>query len=104
MNENKKIVITIDDSNYTSFSTPAYEKKAKWKKPDDRNITAIIPGTVTEIFVKEGDKVIAGDNMLVIEAMKMNNQILFEKTGIVDKVLVKKGEIVSKGQVIVVLK
>ncbi|MDR2010238.1 MAG: biotin/lipoyl-binding protein [Bacteroidales bacterium] len=104
MDENKKIIIKIDDSEYTTFSTPSYEKKEKWKKPDSRNILAIIPGTVVDIFVKEGDKVKAGDNMLVIEAMKMNNQILFEKDGIVDKIFVSKGDVISKGQILSVLK
>jgi biotin carboxyl carrier protein len=104
MDENKKINIKIDDSEYSSYSTPVYEKKTKWEKPDERNITAIIPGTIVDIFVKEGDEVKTGDNMLVIEAMKMNNQILFERDGIVGKILVSKGDVVSKGQIIVVLK
>jgi len=104
MEEKKKIIITIDDCEYSTFSTPSYDKKVKWSQPDDRNIVAIIPGTIVDIFVKEGDKVKKGDNMLIIEAMKMNNQIVFDKGGIVDKVLVSKGDIVAKGQILIILK
>lgn len=104
MEENKKIVITIDDFDYSTFSTPAFDKKTKWSQPDDRYIGAIIPGTIVDIFVKVGDKVKAGDNMLVIEAMKMNNQITFDRDGIVDQILVSKGSVVSKGQTLIILK
>lgn len=104
MEENKKIIIKIDDSEYSTCSIPTYERKEKWEMPDDRNIKAIIPGTIVDIYVKEGSKVKKGDNMLVIQAMKMNNQILFNRDGIVDKILVSSGSIISKGQTLVVLK
>lgn len=104
MEELKKITIIIDDAEYTTYSTPAFDRTPKWEHPDDRNIAAIIPGTIVEIFVKEGDKVSDGGAMLVIEAMKMNNQIKFGRDGIVDKILVKPGDIVSKGQNLMILK
>jgi pyruvate carboxylase len=104
MEKNREIVITIDDVDYPTFSTPAYDKKTKWTQPDERYIAAIIPGTIVKIFVKIGDKIKAGDNMLVIEAMKMNNQITFDKDGVVDQILVSEGSIIAKGQILIVLK
>ncbi|HNQ67073.1 MAG TPA: acetyl-CoA carboxylase biotin carboxyl carrier protein subunit [Bacteroidales bacterium] len=103
MNENN-IKIVIDDIEYDTFSITSFEKKKKWKQPDDRIITSIIPGTIVEIFVHEGNNVHEGDSMLVIEAMKMNNQIKFERNGVVDKILVKPGDIVSRGQQMIILK
>ncbi len=104
MEEQKKIIIKVDESEYTTYSTPAYDRIPKWEHPDDRYIAAIIPGTIVGISVKEGDAVSDGEPMLVIEAMKMNNQIKFGRSGIVDKILVKPGDIVSKGQNLMILK
>ena len=96
--------INIDGTEYLTNSTPSYERKMKWSHPDDRIVTSIIPGTIVEILVKEGQSVVDGGAMLVIEAMKMNNQIKFERSGMVDKILVKPGDIVTKGQSLIILK
>lgn len=104
MNENRKLKMIVDEVEYETYSTPSFDKKQKWSQPDDKIILSIIPGTIVEILVKEGDKVKAGDAMLVIEAMKMNNKINFLKGGIIDKVLVKPGDIVAKNQELIVLK
>lgn len=104
MTELKKITIKVDDSEYSTYSTPVYDRTAKWTHPDDRIVKAIIPGTIVEVFVKEGDSIKDGGAMLVIEAMKMNNQIKFVRDGIVDKILVKPGDIVAKGHSLMILK
>ncbi|MGE5249922.1 MAG: biotin/lipoyl-containing protein [Bacteroidota bacterium] len=53
---------------------------------------APLPGTVTEVFVKPGEQVEAGQVVLVIEAMKMKNSIRSLRGGIIGEVLVKPGE------------
>jgi biotin carboxyl carrier protein len=98
------IIMNIDGTDYTTNTTPSFERKKKWAHPDDRIVTSIIPGTIVEIFVKENESVQDGGAMLVIEAMKMNNQIKFGRNGIVDKILVKPGDIVTKGQSLMILK
>ncbi len=102
--ENKQIKINIDEVEYTTHSSPSYDKKVKWEHPDGRIITSIIPGTVVEILVKEGDVVNEAGDMLIIEAMKMNNQMKFPQSGIVDKIHVAPGDIVAKGQKLISLK
>ncbi|MDD4150817.1 MAG: acetyl-CoA carboxylase biotin carboxyl carrier protein subunit [Bacteroidales bacterium] len=104
MDENKKIQITIDDENYETFSTPAFDRKKKWEMPDDNIIKSIIPGTIIDVMVKQGQTVKEGDIMLVIEAMKMNNRLAFTKDGVVDKIFVKPGDIVAKGKELLSLK
>ena len=54
-----------------------------------------MPGTIVDVKVKVGDKVNAGDAVLVIEAMKMENEIQAPTSGIVIAVHVKKGDTVT---------
>ncbi len=60
-------------------------------------VSAPLPGTITDIKVKEGDMVKIGDTVLVLEAMKMQNNIEAEKTGRISAVLVKVGDAVMEG-------
>ncbi len=68
----------------------------EWKSNIEKEIRAIIPGTIQEIFVKPGDKVKAGQHVLILEAMKIRNKIPAEFDGIVKKVHVKTGDKVPK--------
>lgn len=104
MNDKKNIELNIDETIYSTYSTPAYDKAIEWKPIDYCEVNAIIPGTIIEIKVKEGDVVSEGDEMLVIEAMKMNNQLKFPIDGTVEKIIVKNGDIVAKGQTMIILK
>ncbi len=58
-------------------------------------VTTAMPGSIVEVKVKAGDKVNAGDAVLVIEAMKMENEIQAPKSGVVVAVHVKKGDTVT---------
>lgn len=58
-------------------------------------VSTAMPGTIVDVKVKAGDKVSAGDGVLVIEAMKMENEIQAPKSGIVIAVHVKKGDSVT---------
>ncbi|CAG0968777.1 pyruvate carboxylase subunit B [Methylophilaceae bacterium] len=58
-------------------------------------VTTAMPGTIVDVKVSAGDKVNAGDAVLVIEAMKMENEIQAPKSGIVVAVHVKKGDSVT---------
>lgn len=58
-------------------------------------VTTAMPGTIVAVKVKIGDKVTAGDGVLVIEAMKMENEIQASKTGTVVAVHVAKGDTVT---------
>lgn len=64
-------------------------------------LTAPLPGTIVEIFVKAGDEVEIGNILLVIEAMKMKNSIRSTRTGKVTEVLVSAGETVAHKQALV---
>ncbi|MCR4582586.1 MAG: biotin/lipoyl-binding protein [Prevotella sp.] len=66
-------------------------------------IKAPLPGTITEIKVNVGDKVSTGDTVLVLEAMKMQNNIESEYTGTVTGISVKQGESVMEGSVLLTI-
>ena len=66
-------------------------------------VRAPIPGAVLSISVKEGDTVEAGQLLLTMEAMKMENQIKATKAGKVTRILVQPGAAVSQGQDLVVV-
>ena len=63
--------------------------------------TAPLPGTVIEVFVKAGDKVEAGQVILVIEAMKMKNSIRSVYSGTVGEVFVSTGQSVAHKQALI---
>jgi pyruvate carboxylase subunit B len=62
-----------------------------------QTVTAYMPGRVAAILVEEGTRVAAGDGVLVLEAMKMENEILVERDGVVGRILVGLGEAVEGG-------
>ena len=62
-----------------------------------------LPGTVISINVKEGDTVSAGQTLIVLEAMKMENNIDAERGGVVKQVLVSAGATVMEGDVLLVI-
>jgi len=57
-------------------------------------VAAPLPGTIFKINVKEGDEVEAGDVLLIMEAMKMENNIMAEKSGTVKSINIKEGDTV----------
>ena len=60
-------------------------------------VTAYMPGRVAAILVEEGSRVAAGDGVVVLEAMKMENEIQAERDGVVGRILVALGEAVEGG-------
>ena len=66
-------------------------------------VTAQIAGRVLRVNVKAGDKVAAGAVLLMLEAMKMENEIKSPKDGTVKEVVVKEGDRVAEGATLVVL-
>ncbi|MCD6390239.1 MAG: acetyl-CoA carboxylase biotin carboxyl carrier protein subunit [Desulfobulbaceae bacterium] len=62
-----------------------------------------MPGNVIKIYVEEGEKVLAGQKLLVLEAMKLENNIISTCAGVVEKILVREGQAVNQGQSLVVV-
>jgi len=65
-----------------------------------QQITAPMPGKVVRLLVKQGDSVEAGQGLLVVEAMKMQNEIRSPKSGKIEKLFAKEGQPVNAGEVL----
>jgi biotin carboxyl carrier protein len=65
-----------------------------------QQIIAPMPGKVVRLLVKAGDHVEIGQGLLVVEAMKMQNEIRSPKSGTVERVLAKEGQTVNAGEVL----
>ncbi len=70
-----------------------------------RKITALMPGKVVRLLVREGDEVEPGAGVAVVEAMKMQNEIKSPKTkkGTIQKILVSEGAAVNAGDVLAIV-
>lgn len=68
-----------------------------------QEVTAPMPGKIVRVLVEEGQKVEAGDGLVVVEAMKMQNAIPSPKQGVVERVLVKTGDTVEHGSKLAVV-
>lgn len=67
------------------------------------SVIAPMPGQIKAIFVREGDKVKAGQKLLIMEAMKLENKLPASQDGIVKQILVRDGDIVSQGQELIII-
>ena len=86
--------------------TPAPEKPkaaAAAATAAGTKVMAPLPGTITDVCVAVGDAVKTGDTVVVLEAMKMMNNIEAEATGTIKAVLVNKGDSVLEGTVLVII-
>ncbi|HEY5068785.1 MAG TPA: biotin/lipoyl-containing protein [Candidatus Acidoferrum sp.] len=63
-----------------------------------QQITAPMAGKVVRLLVKSGDTVEVGQGLLVVEAMKMQNEIRSTKSGIVERLLAEEGQTVNSGE------
>lgn len=84
--------------------TPKVEKPAQEVQAGEgTKVCSPLPGIITSINVKVGDAVAVGDTVIVLEAMKMQNNIEAETSGTVTSVLVSKGDTVMEGAVLVTI-
>lgn len=91
----------LHGTKYRTLLTERFEKRTPWEKENPKKILSFIPGTIIKLHIKEGAEVKEGDNMLVLEAMKMRNEILCPFDGVIKSINVKEGERVPKGRLMV---
>ena len=103
------IAVTVNGETYSVVREPepVVEKKKVVVKPvaakpsaggDEMQdaLRSPLPGTVVEILAKTGQHVKEGDTLVVLEAMKMNNNLTAERDGVVKAILVEEGEAVKE--------
>lgn len=96
--------IKIKDKS-SNAGTGSYEEETVMADPDNKlEIGASIPGTILKVLVKEGDTVKEGDSLVVIEAMKMETNIVATSNGAVESIFIKEAQQVKTGQLLIKLK
>ena len=70
-------------------------------KIDENNIVAPMPGKIVDLYLAEGDLVNAGEPILTLEAMKMQNEITANCNGVIRKIKVQPGQSVMKDELLV---
>ncbi len=88
-------------------STDSHPSVAKTSSPGGPkgagSIKSPLPGVILEMFVREGDEVKMGQRLLMLEAMKMENNIEADKAGKVVSILKHKGDNVMEGDVLIII-
>ncbi|MBY0541959.1 MAG: acetyl-CoA carboxylase biotin carboxyl carrier protein subunit [Sphingobacteriaceae bacterium] len=105
--EEKKAIIKINGNIYTLNVEDQYDQLLKQLGMDNLAVSKILqikapmPGLVLSVLVTEGDEVKKGDNLLVLEAMKMENMIKSPTDGIIKKIEIKQGNKVEKNELLI---
>lgn len=101
--EQKLVTFNVDYTEYKTCLTRKYSTRKPYHPANPKKVLSFIPGTIKKIYVKEGDKIKAGDKLLILEAMKMKNDILSTINGKVKKIHIKQDENVSNKQLLIEL-
>jgi biotin carboxyl carrier protein len=105
MNEKEPLeVLNIDSSLYKTRLSKKFTARKLYTPADQKSILSFIPGTVLDILAKAGQKVRIGDDLIILDAMKMQNRLKSKSNGVIKKIMVKKGDKVSKGTMLLKLK
>ena len=93
---------------YNSYDVEIIDAETKYKRnrnkeeiDDIRKISSPMPGKVVKILVKKGDKVKAGDTVVIVSAMKMESEYKSPKDGKISKIHVSEGSTVDANQVLI---
>lgn len=101
MNDTKKFL--LDDTVYETSYTKKFQLRKKYSAPDPTKIRAFIPGIIKKIYVSEGQTIKRKDKLLVLEAMKMQNDVVSPVEGKIKKIYVKTEQKVAKDELLIEL-
>jgi biotin carboxyl carrier protein len=91
----------LDGVEYKTILPERYKSRKKYVPVNPKLVKAFIPGTIIKIFTRKGRKVSEGDNLLILEAMKMQTYVQAPNDGKIKQINIKKGQMVSKGFVMI---
>lgn len=82
---------------------PASQQPVQPAASGSEPLAAPMPGTVLNIMVKPGDYVQVNEPLLILEAMKLENEIVADRSGKISELLISKGQTVSAGDALMVI-
>ena len=95
----ERIQLNVDGTVYETEAPERYSRRSR-VLPDPREVRAFIPGVIAEVRASRGVSVREGEVLLLLEAMKMFNEVCAAISGQVIEVAVKPGDRVEKGQLL----
>ncbi|NJN26294.1 MAG: acetyl-CoA carboxylase biotin carboxyl carrier protein subunit [Cyclobacteriaceae bacterium] len=104
MEKEKLETFRVFIAEYKTTLTRKYRNRVKWSRPNPNQIMSVIPGTILDIKVKEGQQVKEGEILLIHEAMKMENRVVMPFDGTIKLINVEKGETIPKKHLMVEIK
>ena len=93
--------LTIDGTAYETRLTKKFARRKPYAPKDPNLMVAFIPGVIREVHVAPGDSVQRGQSLLILEAMKMQNDLAAPRAATVRAVHAVPGDTVYKGQVLI---
>jgi biotin carboxyl carrier protein len=96
--------LNIDSSLYKTRLSRKFLNRKPYKPANPKMIMSFIPGSVLDILVKKGQNVKKGDDLIILDAMKMQNIMKCNIDGTIKKILIARGDKVSKGTILLELK
>lgn len=88
--------LEVDSIKYRTTFNKKFDQRKPYEPVNPEHVVAVIPGTIVKVYVKKGTKVKEGDRLLVLEAMKMKNDVMSPIDGVIKAVHIKEGEKVPK--------
>ncbi len=99
-----KVTDVLIREDKVAITKPKVEaEKKEVEVTEGETIKAMLPGVVTKILVREGDSVKAGETIMILEAMKMENEVKSPKDGVIKQIVVKEGDRVEAGDILAVM-
>lgn len=95
--------LELDDTTYDTLYTRKFAQRKRYVPADPRQMRTRIPGLVLSVRVHPGSRVRRGESLLVLEAMKMRNEILAHDDGVIARVHVTPGQMVAKDELLIEL-
>lgn len=102
-NDENLTYLNINHDLYKTTLSSKFKNRKPYQPADPKLILSFIPGTIIEILVKEGQDVKKGQDLMILEAMKMKNRLKSSMDGKVKKITVELGARVPKGVVLIEL-
>ena len=98
-----RFLVEVESERIAALRERATRNRAAGAAGGPLDVRAIIPGKVVSVFVAPGDEVVAGQQLLVVEAMKMQNELRAPRDGTIDKVGIAPGTNIEVGDLLVVI-
>lgn len=99
--QEKPQIIVVHSAKYQTTYNKKYENRKFWVEPNHNQINSYIPGTIIDILVEEGQTVKGGKSILILEAMKMHNDVKMPFDGKIVKINVEKGQKIPKNFIMI---